>query len=50
MNELFGDKPWVKPMTVARSHLEEKEEEENTPQEKCKINMLCALYKYIKKK
>lgn len=43
MNELFTDKPWVKPMTVAGSNLDEEDEKENTPQEICKLFTLCAL-------
>lgn len=49
MNELFADKPWVKPIAVAGSHLDEEDEKENTPQEKCKIkHALCVLYKLCK--
>ncbi|XP_025154160.1 trihelix transcription factor GT-4-like isoform X3 [Harpegnathos saltator] len=36
MNELFADKPWIKPLAVAGSNVDE-DEKENTPQEKCKI-------------
>lgn len=50
MDELFGDKSWIKSLKVAGSYIEEEEQENDTPQEKCKINMLYALYKYLKKK
>lgn len=47
MNELFSEKPWVKPLTVAGSHIEEEEntDQENTPK-KCKTRHIFYLYKY----
>lgn len=38
MQELFGDKPWIKPLSLAGSHLQLDEEgKENISQERSKI-------------
>jgi len=43
MQELFADKPWVQPLAVAGSHVNEIEEEKgNDPSQKC--NILNILY------
>ena len=46
MQEIFADKPWVKPLTVAGSHIaeeEQKEQKENTSQEQCKMKYTCKV-------
>lgn len=37
MQQLFADKPWIQPLSVAESHVDSTEEKENILQEKCKI-------------
>ncbi|XP_024879949.1 uncharacterized protein LOC112459838 [Temnothorax curvispinosus] len=50
MQEIFGDKPWVKPLAVAGSHLDEtesesdaKDEKENLPEKVTKKGKITAL-------
>lgn len=48
MQELFADKPWIKPVSVAGSHLNlETKEKENILQEGSKIKRerICLIYK-----
>lgn len=45
MQEIFADKPWVKPLTVAGSHItEETEQKENTLQEQSKIKHIFYIH------
>ncbi|KYN22247.1 hypothetical protein ALC57_05358, partial [Trachymyrmex cornetzi] len=37
MQELFTDKPWIQPLSVAESHVNETEEKENILEERGKI-------------
>ncbi|XP_026827174.1 uncharacterized protein LOC113562318 [Ooceraea biroi] len=54
MQELFADKPWVQPLSVAGSHVNESEKEkENDPSQKCikkrKLNTYIQQYIVDKK-
>lgn len=49
MQELFADKPWVQPLAVAGSHVDEnvnEEEKDNDPSRKCQFKY--TLYVYVK--
>jgi len=45
MQELFADKPWIQPLSVAGSHIYETEEKENILQEKRNIKHFSFIYK-----
>jgi len=46
MQQLFLDKPWVQPLAVAGSHVNEIEEEKENPPKKCKIKYILCIYKF----